>query len=438
MATTPTPTKTAAATAAAKSASRKTGAAVIPANDLSRPKVESYDIASSADTLDMAKDLARFIKDNKLSTSVQGKDYVNVEGWQYAGSRLGIVPVVEHCINVSSEQETKFQAKVTLWDLRSQHTVGAGFAVCSNKESGKKFWQEFAVMSMSQTRATGKAFRNVLAWLIRAAGYEPTPAEEMDWDTNHAAKPHVQPLTEADHAQAQQAAPGKPAMPAGSSSAPPAVFAGSDLSDLETQRARIQVAKSTLELKDIWDGLTGGERKALQEEKDAAKLRIDTDVRAAATAPVTQLPVMQIVSDTITAPAERPADEEGEPIDYATASQRDEVIRLLNHPVITRKEKTGILLNINRLTQLNAIATAIKLRKTIDERENATTGSEWAEQLKAVVKSAEVANEAGTLTLSAEDIARLRTVAYDPGATPNQLRDALYEARELVRMAAVA
>jgi hypothetical protein len=34
---------------------------------------------------------------------------------------------------------------------------------------------------MAQTRAVGKAFRNQLAWLMKAAGFEATPAEEMDF-----------------------------------------------------------------------------------------------------------------------------------------------------------------------------------------------------------------------------------------------------------------
>jgi hypothetical protein len=61
---------------------------------IKKVKVESYDISRSDETLDLAKDLAKFIKDNKLTTNVQGKEFVNVEGWQYAGSRLGIVPIV--------------------------------------------------------------------------------------------------------------------------------------------------------------------------------------------------------------------------------------------------------------------------------------------------------------------------------------------------------
>jgi len=245
-------------------------------------RVESYDIAKSDETLDLAKDLAKFIKENKLSTQVQGKEFVNVEGWQYAGSRLGIVPIVEHVINVSTDQELKYQAKVTLFDMRSQHTVGAGFAICSNKESGKKFYQEFAIASMAQTRAIGKAYRNILAWIIRAAGYEPTPAEEMEY-TGNVPTPAAAPVA-------------------------PAV-----------------------------------------------------------TEPT---PVMRAVTNTpAPAPAEAPAAEVAAPVQYATASQKEEIIRLLNHPLITRQEKTKMLLNINRLDEERATQAIAKLRKAIEDRE---------------------------------------------------------------------
>jgi hypothetical protein len=151
---------------------------------LKKPRIESYDIARSDETMHLAVDLAKFIKENNLYQNIQGKEYVNVEGWQYAGSRLGILPVVEHLINVSQDAEIKYQAKVNLLNLRTEQVVGAGFAICSNKEQGKKYYQEFAIASMAQTRAIGKAYRNILAWIIRAAGYEPTPAEEMDYGGN--------------------------------------------------------------------------------------------------------------------------------------------------------------------------------------------------------------------------------------------------------------
>lgn len=147
---------------------------------LVRKPIESYDITKSDETMHLANDLERFIKENKLFQNIQGKEYVNVEGWQYAGSRLGILPVVEDVKNVSADGEIKYEARVKLLNLRTDQTIGAGFAVCSNKESGKKFYQEFAIASMAQTRAIGKAYRNILAWIVRAAGYEPTPAEEME------------------------------------------------------------------------------------------------------------------------------------------------------------------------------------------------------------------------------------------------------------------
>ena len=244
-------------------------------------RAESYDIAKSDETLDLAKDLAKFIKDNKLSTQVQGKEFVNVEGWQYAGSRLGIVPIVEHVINLSNDQEIKYQAKVTLFDLRHGVTVGAGFAICSNKESGKKFYQEFAIASMAQTRAIGKAYRNILAWIIRAAGYEPTPAEEMEYSGN---------------------------------------------------------------------------------------------VPALAIAPAVVIETAPLMRALTTASAEVPTAEAlaAAPVQYATASQKEEIIRLLNHPLITRQEKTKMLLNINRLDEARATQAIAKLRKAIEDREGTT------------------------------------------------------------------
>jgi hypothetical protein len=46
---------------------------------------------------------------------------------------------------------------------------------------------------MAQTRAIGKAYRNLLAWLMKAAGFEATPAEEMDFakDETPTKKPKV-------------------------------------------------------------------------------------------------------------------------------------------------------------------------------------------------------------------------------------------------------
>jgi hypothetical protein len=251
-----------------------------------KPKIESYDIAKSDETMHLAVDLAKFIKENKLYQNIQGKEYVNVEGWQYAGSRLGILPVVEQLTNNSSDTEIKYQAKVNLLDMRSQLVVGAGFAICSNKEQGKKYYQEFAIASMAQTRAIGKAYRNILAWIIRAAGYEPTPAEEMDYSGN------------------------------------------------------------------------------------------TPDVKAAqAAAPVSKPALKAVPSDPKESGKESGPEISEAPVKFASARQKEEIIRLLNNPVITRQEKTKMLLNINKLDEERARQSIAKLKKVIDDRENSAAAA---------------------------------------------------------------
>jgi hypothetical protein len=295
-----------------------------------KSQAASYDIAKSDETLDLAKDLAKFISDNRLSTQVQGKEFVNVEGWQYAGSRLGIVPIVEHVINVSTEHELKYQAKVTLFDMRSQHTVGAGFAICSNKESGKKFYQEFAIASMAQTRAIGKAYRNILAWIIRAAGYEPTPAEEMEY-TGNVPTPAAAQATPALVMRAQTTTPSEPA-----------------------------------------------------------------------TSAVTE-------------------------VKYATAKQKEHIISLLNHPLITRPEKTKMLLNINRLDEERATQAIQKLRTAIDDREGDNQRQSVADGFNKWLTN-------NAANIRPEELDRLRVVA-DTKSTPD-IREAWSNAREALSAAA--
>ncbi|RNI22636.1 hypothetical protein [Rufibacter latericius] len=259
-------------------------------------KIESFDISRSDETMHLAVDLAKFIKENRLYQNIQGKEYVNVEGWQYAGSRLGILPVVDELTNMSDSTEIKYLAKVNLLNLRTEQVVGAGFAICSNKEQGRKYYQEYAIASMAQTRAIGKAYRNILAWIIRAAGYEPTPAEEMDYQGN--------------------------------------------VQDQKVEQPAKPAASKTM--------------KAVPAEPAVAEVPA-----VAATAPATPAPA---------APA-APVVEEA-PVKYATAKQKEEIIRLLNNPVITRQEKTKMLLNINKLDEERAKQSIVKLKKVIEDREH--------------------------------------------------------------------
>lgn len=132
----------------------------------------------------LANDLVKFVKQNGLSANIAGKDYLQVEAWQFIGTQMGLTDVVISCEPVApfeDSAEIKYKSVVEIINQNGT-VISRGFAWCSNKESKKKSFDEFAVASMSQTRAVGKAYRNFLAWIVKMAGYEAMPAEEADKD----------------------------------------------------------------------------------------------------------------------------------------------------------------------------------------------------------------------------------------------------------------
>lgn len=137
------------------------------------------ELTNPSSIMAFATNIKELIVQNKLYTDIKGKNYVNVEGWQIAGAFTGVFPVVENVENLSDGEIYKYRAEVSLYD-QSGAKVGSGVAICTNKEAGKKNFDEYAVASMAQTRAVGKAFRMKIGWLLKIAGYETTPAEEMD------------------------------------------------------------------------------------------------------------------------------------------------------------------------------------------------------------------------------------------------------------------
>ena len=152
-------------------------------NQLERP---SYSIINKDSMLQLATELSKLIKEKGLSSNIQGKQFVNVEGWQFCGASLGLMPIITITTDLSKDDEIKYMATCEVRNITSGQLVATGIALCSNKEKTKRFFDEYAILSMAQTRAIGKAYRNLLAWLMKAAGFEATPAEEMDFAKDEA------------------------------------------------------------------------------------------------------------------------------------------------------------------------------------------------------------------------------------------------------------
>lgn len=132
----------------------------------------------------VSAEIKEHINKNKLMQNIKGKNYPLVEAWQFAGALIGLFPRLVSLTDVSKKDtEFKYRAEVEIVDSKTQNVIGKGIAICSNHESSKKYFDEYAIASMAQTRATGKAFRLCIGWLLKASGFESTPAEDIQQPT---------------------------------------------------------------------------------------------------------------------------------------------------------------------------------------------------------------------------------------------------------------
>jgi hypothetical protein len=124
--------------------------------------------------------LADIIIKQELFKVIQGRRYVLCEGWTTLGAMLGVVPVEESC--EALPEGHGYVAKVSLIRTSDGQVIGGASAECTKDEPTWKSRSSYALRSMSITRATGKAFRLSFSWIMKLAGFEPTPAEEMNED----------------------------------------------------------------------------------------------------------------------------------------------------------------------------------------------------------------------------------------------------------------
>jgi len=150
-------------------------------------RLGSLEIASPEDVIRRAtaisKELAKIVESCKLYTLLNGRKFVRVEGWTTMGGMLGVLP---REVSAERQEDGGYLAVVELVRVSDGAIIGRGSALCGMDEhdrNGNQTWggrAEYARRSMSITRATGKAYRLGFSWIMTLAGYEPTPAEEMD------------------------------------------------------------------------------------------------------------------------------------------------------------------------------------------------------------------------------------------------------------------
>ena len=130
--------------------------------------------------------LAKVINKQKLFTVINGKKHVHAEGWTLLGSMLGVFPQIEWTRRIKGEgadySQDGWEARAVAVVAASGVTVGSADSMCTRQEKMWKDRDDFALRSMAQTRATVRALRGPLGFVIKLAGYAATPAEEVTED----------------------------------------------------------------------------------------------------------------------------------------------------------------------------------------------------------------------------------------------------------------
>lgn len=201
---------------------------------LQKPNASHMDLSIAEDMFTAGTQLKKFIEKNSLSTVIQGRSYAHVDAWKFAGSMFGLTAITErpekkhnegemirisyamvtrqgrngayqkeeiiyygythddegyrmatsgkHVIKEVVKPHFAYECVCNVIRLSDREIVSSGTGFCSNLEASKAMFDEYSVNSTSQTRSIGKAYRNLLGYIMNEAGYASTPAEEMTED----------------------------------------------------------------------------------------------------------------------------------------------------------------------------------------------------------------------------------------------------------------
>ena len=114
----------------------------------------------------------------QCSMQLQGRRYIKAEGWQALAAACGYSPRIE---SVEELQNGDIKAVCSLVRLSDGCVVAQSEGYLGVDEGMWSRRPRYARRAMAQTRATSRACRSALAWIVPLldAGLETTPAEEI-------------------------------------------------------------------------------------------------------------------------------------------------------------------------------------------------------------------------------------------------------------------
>lgn len=176
-----------------------------PGNDLAVQEHHGTTLFNTDDPVEVVQRAARVadalrdvIAQRKLTANIKGKQHVRVEGWQLLGSMLGVTAVCTDTEEVDGGWKATVEARTL-----DGRVIGRADALCTRHErTGPwKGSDDYARLSMAQTRATSKALKGPLGFVVSLAGYETTPPEELGEEDEAPAAPTPTPEPEPEKAE---------------------------------------------------------------------------------------------------------------------------------------------------------------------------------------------------------------------------------------------
>jgi hypothetical protein len=126
-----------------------------------------------------AKVLMRVVEEQNLAVRIGQAEHLRVEAWTMLGSQLGVFAVADgYPEAVEVDGVTGFRVAVKAV-TRNGDVVGGAVGYCMRDEPTWKNRPTHALAAMAETRATSRALRKPLGFIVQLAGYNPTAAEEM-------------------------------------------------------------------------------------------------------------------------------------------------------------------------------------------------------------------------------------------------------------------
>ena len=146
-----------------------------PAKIVFNPERDTTKAKKAADRL------IDIVKQNGWAKKFGGdKEHLFYEAWQTLGKYYNVSVATKDAEPVEIDIIQGFKAVGYVIDNKMGFEVGHAEAYCMRDEGNWKSKPTFQLASMAQTRAGSKALRQMFGFVVALAGYNPTPAEEME------------------------------------------------------------------------------------------------------------------------------------------------------------------------------------------------------------------------------------------------------------------